>query len=282
MRHLILGSAQFGTGYGIHVQNPPVNNLELTQILNLAKKNGIFSIDCAQSYLKVTENLAEQSQIVNFKISSKIEYIESQELSILRSLQNSLSRLKINSYESILIHNWSELSFSERNRSINFLRSIQDSGITLKIGISVYKTEELEEFNEKIEVIQAPLNFFDLRFLDNIRVLQIRDFGTEFIARSIFLQGILLHHNKAPKQFQNEISKFKMYAEENNFSFVQAALSIYDSQDVFSKLIVGVNSIRELFEIISCPISSPRINSTNYLPILSEDLIDPRRWSLSP
>ena len=40
--------------------------------------------------------------------------------------------------------------------------------------------------------------------------------------------------------------------------------------------------IRELFEIISCPISSPRINSTNYLPILSEDLIDPRRWSLSP
>jgi aryl-alcohol dehydrogenase-like predicted oxidoreductase len=277
-----LGSAQFGTGYGIYVKNPPVNNLELAQILNLAQKNGIFSIDCALNYLGVTENLAEQSQITNFKISSKIEYIESQELRILHSLQNSLSILNIKSYENILIHNWSELSFSGKNKSINFLRTIQDSGICLKIGISVYKTEELEEFNEKIEVVQAPLNFFDLRFLDSVRVLKIRDFGTEFIARSVFLQGILLHHTKAPKQFQNEMLKFKMYAKVNNFSLIQAALSIYDSQDVFSKLIIGINSIKELFEIISCPISLSRVNSANFLPVFSEDLIDPRRWNLRP
>lgn len=281
MRNLILGSAQFGNGYGTYVDSPKLNIDEIYQILNQANSMGIKYIDTALSYSGVIQKISNVSNLKFFDIGTKIEYSPQTERQVTKDLYNYLSNLSKFNFNYILIHNWATLSMADRNLAIKYLENLKETGITLKIGISVYDTRELEDIFTPIDIVQAPLNYFNINFLFSPNVRIMKNFGTEFHARSIFHQGLLLQPSLWPLKFSTYLTKFENYCSELQYSNLQAALSIYDSQSDFSKLVIGVSTKNNLLEIADCPISSQKVDLSRIIAEFPPEFIDPRLWSNS-
>ena len=279
MRSLTLGCAQFGNGYGFYINTPQMSSEEITQILNAAMKEGIETLDLAQGYEGVVANLSRIDHVNRFKLGTKIKWANSNKESIFQSLESELRMLKTEQFESILIHDWSGLKSTQRESSLTFLGDLRNQGITKFIGISVYETNELLEINEPIEIIQAPLNYFNNEFLLDDTARNLARSGVAFHARSIFHQGTLLNLSTLPTRFLSEVKKYEEFCEYHGLTGLQGALSIFDSQDLFTKLIVGVSSMNQLQEIVQSPVTS--INTIlDEVPVgIPKELLDPRLWT---
>jgi len=278
MRNYILGGAQLGQGYGHFVRSTTLSLENLSGLMSFALLEGINEIDGAQNYSSMFENIARVDVSDKFLIATKIEYKLAEEAKILCDLKLTLSVLRSRSFSFLLIHNWHKLNDQNKQHAINFLNKLKNDGICLKIGISVYEVSEIESYCKSLDIIQAPLNFFNMSFLLDSLVLELHEGGLEFHARGIFHQGTLLNSSKASDMFPREFSKFEKYCERKGFSKIQAALSIYDGQKIFSRLIIGVNCKEQLSSILEAPIAlgtiSPDLLSSSYEP----SLVDPRRW----
>lgn len=279
MRILTLGCAQFGNGYGFYVKTPQMSLEKIARILKLATKEGIETLDLAQGYEGVVENLSRIECVNRFKLGTKIKWANSNKDSIFQALESELMILKGEQFESILIHDWSELNSSQRDSSLAFLANLRNQGFTKFAGISVYETNELCEINEPIEIVQAPLHFFNTEFLFDDTVRNLARSGITFHARSIFHQGTLLNLSSLPTRFSSEIKQYEEFCGNHGLTGLQGALSIFDSQDLFTKLIVGVSSMHQLQEIVQCPVT--RINTMlDEVPSgIPTELLDPRLWA---
>jgi hypothetical protein len=131
------------------------------------------------------------------------------------------------------------------------LQNLKEIGLTNRIGISVYELADLEDVPKAVQIIQAPLNFFNTKFLTSVQVKKLKTEGVEFHARSIFHQGTLLNTSSVDSDFRADIVKFEIFCNTFNFSNMEAALSVYDSQDIFTKLLVGVVKAEQLLEIVN-------------------------------
>lgn len=278
MRSLILGCAQFGKGYGHYVKTPEMSTEKITQILELAVSKSVTTLDHAQSYEGSLEKLATISYLDKFKVSTKIHWGKSDKSSIFFELKSNLEIFKKDFFESILIHNWFELEPYQRESAITFLVDLKLKGITKFIGISVYETSEILRIDEKIDIVQAPLSYFNTEFLNNETAKKLFDNGVDFHARSIFHQGTLLNVESLPKKFINFSKEFNQFCENHGITELQGSLAVFDSQELFTNLVIGVSDANQLREIIQTP--------TKYIDsILNEtpkgvpsELIDPRKW----
>lgn len=207
MRNYILGGAQLGQGYGHFVRGTTLSLENLSRLMSFALLEGINEIDGAQNYSSMFENIARVDVSDEFLIATKIEYKLAEEANILRDLKLTLSVLRSSSFSFLLIHNWHKLNDENKEHAINFLNKLKIDGICSKIGISVYEVSEIESYCKSLDIIQAPLNFFNMSFLLDSLVLELHKGGLEFHARGIFHQGTLLNSSKAsdmfPKNFQN-------------------------------------------------------------------------------
>jgi aryl-alcohol dehydrogenase-like predicted oxidoreductase len=279
MRSLTLGCAQFGKGYGFYVNTPEMSSDEIAQILDLAFDHGVDTLDLAQGYEGVIKNLSEIGLDNRFKLGTKVKYGNSSTESLREALVSDLKALKANHFESILIHDWPDLTSSQRDSGLSFLAEQKKLGVTKFIGISVYEKSELLEINQEIEIVQAPLNYFCTEFLFNKEARNLEKNGVTFHARSIFHQGTLLNTRTLPSNFKTETKNYEGYCKEHGLTSLQGALSIFDSQDLFKNLVIGVSNANQLDEIIQSPLTS--INSMlDEVPTgLPKQLIDPRLWT---
>lgn len=275
-RNYSLGGAQFGNGYGKYLNIPQLTNLELNLLLEYATSNGIQQVDLAQNYKSAVSNLSKSDYFTKFRYSTKIQYDLDAERQILHNLQLELRMLGTISFDSVMIHNWATLSVVDRIAAVKFVKSLKKEGICLSAGVSVYDVWELEFEDWIPDTIQAPLNFYNRDFLENDIALNLKALGTEFIARSIFHQGLLL--NPQFKDKFPELNDFIKFCKANEFSYLQGALSVYDSQDLFQAIVIGVAGISQLEEILATKISTSNDlvfpKSRRYRP----DFTDPRKW----
>ena len=153
---LILGTAQFGSNYGIKQDGQPSPH-EIDRILKTARRAGIDKVDTAPAYGNMVD-------FDGFKIITKTPY----------------SGMK--DYYALLHHNP-----YGRIEDIIFAKKL---GFVEKVGISVYTPEQLERVIDQIDIVQIPLNLADNRFIPYLPELHRR--GIEIHARSAFLQGALL------------------------------------------------------------------------------------------
>ena len=279
MRSITLGCAQFGKGYGFYINTPEMSSGEIAQILDLAFDGGVETLDLAQGYEGVIKNLSEIGLDNRFKLGTKVKYGNSSAESLSEALASDLKALNANQFESILIHDWSDLTSSQRDSGLGFLAELKKLGVAKFIGISVYEKSELLEINQEIEIVQAPLNYFCTEFLFDKEARNLAKNGVAFHARSIFHQGTLLNTRTLPSKFNTETKNYEEYCKEHGLTSLQGALSIFDSQDLFKNLVIGVSNANQLGEIIQSPITS--INSMlDEVPIsLPKQLIDPRLWT---
>jgi aryl-alcohol dehydrogenase-like predicted oxidoreductase len=275
-RDLVLGGAQFGAGYGKFVRTPKLTLQTVEEVLQLARMNEIDEIDLAQSYLNAVANLARSSLSSMFSYSTKINYAFESQNGIVSTLYSELQSLKVPHFRTILIHNWASLNQTTRLEAIDFLNTLLSDGICEQIGVSLYSVDEMDFGGWVPNCIQAPLNFYNRDFLSDKVALKLASQGTKFMARSIFHQGVLLN----PHLFEElpDLAIFKKFCKENNFSNLQGAISIYDSQSLFTSLTVGITNANELDEILCEPINACDLESFPTISAVNPDFKDPRRW----
>ena len=286
LNKLILGTAQFGKNYGI-TNAKQISSSEVKSLLDYAKDNKLNQLDTANSYGD-SEKLIGKNNNKYFNISTK--------LSCPSSIQNfnkkllfdqvdiSLNKVKTDMFETLFVHNAKEFINDSKNDFYKNLLCLKDMKKTKKIGVSVYDPLEVYKLLDiyDIDVIQLPLNLFDQRFIDEKIIHYLEKKGVEIHIRSIFLQGVLLSSRSTlPKYFEKWNEKFHLYYHwltVNNIDPISACINFVYNKFSNFKIIIGVNSKKDLVQIISNYKKCNPIN-TNMLKNDDPELIDPRKWN---
>ncbi len=278
-KRFIIGSANFTQKYG--VDSTIVNNQEIKKIFNLAKKNNIYRVDTAETYLKKQKKYLQFNK--KFKFSSKI--IPNRKWVSLEFCQKKLDshfkNLRQNNVETLLFHDIKILFSKNGYKIFKNLEELKKRKYFRKIGLSIYDTECLNYMinNYDLDVVQCPYNILDKRILKTGWFNKLKSLGLEVHARSIFLQGLLVNDSISKKKYfkkwEKQFSEWFDKLEKNKISPIDYCLSDLLNCD-FDKVVIGINNFDNLRQIINFK----KININKILNLKIDDLalIDPRKW----
>tara|TARA_B100000965_G_scaffold404403_1_gene435038 strand:+ start:815 stop:1696 length:882 start_codon:yes stop_codon:yes gene_type:complete len=260
LKKFIIGTAQIGSIYGIsNEKKKKLSFIEIKKILKKSKSLGIKDLDTAISYNndKILGKVGVKSFNINTKISifkfkNKNDITKFYEKKIIKSLKN----LKIKKFNSILIHNPDELKKDNNSKLIyKSLILLKKKKLFRKIGISIYNFNQLKRLLKyyKFDIIQLPFNVFDQRLIKNNFIEKLHSKKIEIHVRSIFLQGLLLMKNnkinKKFKKWKKAINKWAEYTQDDRLIKLNTCINFVKSNSRISKILIGVNSVKELEEI---------------------------------
>lgn len=198
---LYFGTWQFGG------QFKNLSSGEIEKLLLFALDSGVRRFDTAAVYGggKVEEILGAclpQDAIIVTKIPAitkpildspePIQHFYSQD-SIYRSVYESLRRLRRDSVDTVLLHNWLPTWSSEGVEVLQSLTTLKNEGIAMRVGISLpdnFSTCINETCLSYIDVVEAPFNPQEQWILGQLPHLLREE--KEILLRSLFLQGKLL------------------------------------------------------------------------------------------
>jgi aryl-alcohol dehydrogenase-like predicted oxidoreductase len=283
---LALGTAQFGLDYGISNTQGQVCLSEVNKILTLARQENIDTLDTAPAYGDSENVLGKTGLASQFNIISKIPALKSNDISIEQYIETSLQQINIEKFSAVLFHHVDDIISSPlAQKRFDSLLKQKELGRITKIGISVYKPEQLEFCvrHYPIDIVQLPLNCIDQRFINTNWLDKLADTNIEIHCRSIFLQGLLLME---PKSLPSYFSLFKKYfqrfsdtANQLKISPLSLALAIGHQHDSIEKIVVGCCNEKQLSEIISAYTAAKEINEDlSSLACENENLIIPSNW----
>lgn len=283
----MLGTAQFGSTYGIVNTDSKIENEEAKAILLLARMKGIDILDTAIGYGD-SEACLGGVGVSEFKIITKLPPVPPVCNDIPRwvneQIESSLSRLAVNSLYGVLLHRPIQLSGPLGDSLYSALLSIKESGQAKKIGISIYHPNELENVTARydIDIVQAPVNIIDQRLIASGWLSKLNASGIEVHARSAFLQGLLLTPmEKIPLKFlkwEHVWRKWHGWLREYGVSPLQACIQFLDSCSEIDRIVIGVDNLEQLAQVIQ----AADYQSLQPLPDISstdQNLINPSRWS---
>ena len=280
INRIILGTAQFQSGYGISNRK----TIDPLKILNFAKKHKIKFLDTSPLYGK-GENIIGNANL-KFDIISKVPKIKNRRMNpqewVIENTRKSLKNLKQKSIYAMLVHHASDLKGEYGNSLFAGLKIIKKQKKVKKIGVSIYSFDDLDWILKrfKFDIVQLPFNLFDQRLVNKKWLIKLKKKNIEIHCRSIFLQGLLLEKYKLPIKLniiEKKISEFHKWAKIKNIKPINAALSFILKYKNIDKLIIGVNNYKQLKEIIE----NLRINKLQIpkkFVINEEKLINPALW----
>ena len=257
---IALGTAQFGGPYGIANSHGIPSDREIARILELARENGIDFLDTAIAYGDSEQRLGRVG-LEGFRVVTKLPSLGETGATkigekILGHVAASLQRLKIDSLYALLLHSPGELKCDYADEIKAALLEVKIRGFAEKVGISAYRPHEVFDNVKLLEsgIIQAPVNVFDRRFLDRHVLETLKHQGCELIARSPFLQGLLLMEtDKIDRRFVKWMplfQRFSVWCESQGISAVTACLSVFRDRHEISHAVVGVEKPSQLHQIL--------------------------------
>jgi hypothetical protein len=263
-----------------------VSEVEIKSIFRNARLNQIHTLDTASTYGD-SELVLGKIGVSDFDVITKLPSLGSAASDCYeiykKSIEGSLKDLKMSRIDTVLLHRPEELISSYGVTIYNALHKLKDEGLVDRIGISIYSPELLDNIYPKyfFDVIQAPLNIFDRRIISSGWLGRLSEMGVSVIARSVFLQGILLSQvNDLPPYFSKWRPLFMQWIEfyqENGLSALEASLQFIVQVPEIDKIIVGVESEHQLTEIVRA-INNPVIIEYNDLETDDLGLISPVHW----
>ena len=284
---LALGTVQFGLDYGVANYAGQVPLPEALIILSLAKASGINVLDTAIAY-GTSEEVLGKAGIDGYRVITKLPSLPMDQSDIPRwvgdQVEASLNRLGQKKLYALLLHRPQDLLSSKGAQLIQALADLKYHGVVQKIGISIYSPDELDPICKKfqIDLVQAPLNVIDRRMETSGWLDRIKDDGVELHTRSVFLQGLLLmERSKIPEKFSRWSKLWDQWHEKLKISGVSplaACLAYPLSLGQVDHVIVGVNTTRQLFEIVQANQQIESDLDTSFMRSVDLDLINPSRW----
>jgi aryl-alcohol dehydrogenase-like predicted oxidoreductase len=283
---LVLGTAQFGSCYGVSNTSGQITNNEAKDILEYADNAGITMLDTAIAYGESEQRLGEIG-VKNWQIVSKLPGIPRSCVDvsawIFESLTISLKRLNVEKLYGFLLHCPQDLLEKDGEQLYDTLLSLKQKGCIQKIGISIYEPAELDALCSRyqFDIVQAPFNILDSRMFDSGWLARLKKLGAEVHVRSVFLQGLLLMpKNEREHRFSRWSSTWSCFEEwlsESKLNSVQACLRYALSFPEIDKVIVGIDTLNQLKEICEAA-DGPSPQVPKKLCINDIDLLNPARW----
>ena len=280
---LSIGTAQFGSQYGVTNKIGKVNLNEIKKILEHSKTKFISSIDTSREYLDSEKNLGNFN-LNRFKITTKINFKNQSIKDIMNNINISIKNLKLNFLDSLLIHDFDNLNHYEKNLAFKNLFYLKNKKILKKIGISTYNFDNLISIsnNYPIDIIQVPFNIFDKR-LDNINIINsLNNNNISLQVRSIFLQGLLINSSKLPKNVQKYLPVFDSWNEFlkiNDYSSINYCINYVLSKEYIDNIIIGFDSYHQFLDIINFKFyNNFKIFDLTTTPDI-DHLINPNKWN---
>jgi aryl-alcohol dehydrogenase-like predicted oxidoreductase len=201
------------------------------------------------------------------------------------SVEASMQRLNVGSLYGLLLHHPADLQGPLGEDLYEAIQGLQRQGWIRKVGVSIYRPEELDNLYHRfdMDLVQAPFNGLDQRLVTSGWLARLQKDGIEVHGRSLFLQGLLLMPARArPSKFDRWRSLWKQWDDwlaTQKVTPLQACLGCAWHQAGLDRFVVGVDSLVQWQEII-------KAIKQNYLPqwpshISTDDLdlINPARWS---
>lgn len=286
MVNLILGTATFGTGYGVANKSIRLKDEAVREIVGTAESLGIREFDTAPSYGGAEAQLGLfLNQGLAPKISSKISKENSKSVKlILASVKETLIRARIGKLTNLYLHDPEALSGVGASETIAGLKELIDLDLVDRVGVSVYSLNSLlkaKELFSGLTVFQVPENICDRRILSSKELVDLELEGNRFIVRSIFLQGLLLMPlDEIPTALEgarSPVSQLKALADSNNVSPLDLCLGYGQIIPWASGLVIGVASASQLRQIIESKTKLPA-GWERRIDTLPEEILDPRLW----
>ena len=282
---IALGTAQFGLNYGISNTLGQVKKDEIKRILSAALDAGITVVDTASAYGISESNIGQSGLSQALSIVTKVssENIHAQ-------VEKSLKNLNCDSIDAVLFHNCELLLSCSGEDYFSQLEQLKTKGIVKRIGVSVYNPKELELLSERfnLDLIQAPVNWLDQRFIQPEIIDKLIEKNIKLHARSIFLQGLLLEpmiqNNAYFSQFNNEFSQYNRVFNELGCNRLTFALAIIAQKAPhIENAIIGCCSQEQLTQLIDsyCAAKKLTLPSDDVLASLASSnlaLINPSQW----
>ena len=287
MSRIALGTAQFGSEYGVANNAGAMVLKEARAILDLAESYGVDILDTAIAYGTSEHNLGEIG-IESFQVITKLPALPKRGGNVgnwvRTEVANSLDRMQKESLYALLLHRPDELMGPKGSDLYRGLESLKDQGQIEKIGVSVYSMKELEALTSrfKLDLVQAPFNLIDRSLVDSGWLAKLKSAGIEVHVRSIFLQGLLLMpRDEIPIKFVSWSTLWDCWhawLRENQITAVEGCLSYVLSCSQIDRVIVGVDNKDQLLQIMN---AANRTALESYPDITSDsaELINPANWA---
>jgi aryl-alcohol dehydrogenase-like predicted oxidoreductase len=220
------------------------------------------------------------------QIDSKISSADCNSLkSILNSIQLSLDKIQIDHLGVLYLHDENALFQSNYPNLIRNLEKLKELGYFRKIGVSIYSVDQLEKISinfPQIDVFQVPENICDRRLRNSELVQNLAAEGTEFVVRSIFLQGLLLMkpveiHSRMSSAIP-AIESLHKFASQEKRSLTDLCLAYAMNLNWSTGVIISAYNAQQLRQINTSSNLLPS-NWEKEVEVVADDCIDPRNWS---
>ena len=134
---LILGTANFGTQYGIANDTKKISLNEINKILTLSK-NKVKYLDTASNYKNAEKIIGSNANKKNFKIITKLPEIGNKISSIDNFVLKSSKNLKSKQLHTVMVHSINDLRSKNLIKILSSLNRLKKQKKIKKIGVSVY------------------------------------------------------------------------------------------------------------------------------------------------
>ena len=285
---LVLGSVQFGLPYGVANSLGKPDTGRVREILDLARDSGIRMLDTAAVYGE-SEAVLGACGVSGWSVVTKVPSLcDVDEAAIGRkareSVLRSLELLRTENLYAVLAHDSRDM-IGTRGRHLHAaLETMQAEGLIVRIGMSVYAPQDMEGVSaERAQVVQAPFNVFDQRFVRSGAAATLRRNGGELHVRSVFLQGLLLMPvTDRPARFAPWAAILECYDARVRDSGLDPAafcLGFAARQADVAHCVVGVDSPQQLSELVTAFTAGGAVDpEANDLASDELQLIDPQFW----
>ena len=281
MPSLVLGTAQWGSGYGVtNTLGRPSDN-DITTQLEIAARAGVVRLDTAAGYGDAQKRI--QLLAPEFEVTTKVVGADPDQVA--DQVRDSLGALGRSSVHAVLLHDWDALGSPEQRRAAAELEAIRDSGLVRHVGASVYDGAGLESARDafsRLDIVQVPANALDRRLDGSHAIESARAAGARVQVRSAFLQGLLAAAGEHHLARYPAVQAWFDYCTREGLNPIAAALAHVRALSWCDDVVIGVTSADELRQVLAAwesrdPQLAPETCGTQDL-----SLIDPRLWKELP
>lgn len=279
----MLGTAQFGAGYGITNRVGRLSDAAVAEVCEAAIAGGVCVFDTSPFYGDAQQRLGELTTPFG-----EIEYVSKFGLPDYGTpdggtiIDETLRTLGVDRLRGMLFHRVQDLRDPRTDEVWALLRSAQADGTIGRIGASVYDLADLEAALRLpgIDLVQLPGNLLDRRLIDHPVLQTFHDDGGEVHVRSAYLQGVILC---CPSDLPEALSglrpvliKLRDSAREAGHPLIELALGFLKHHPVVDSVVVGALTADEIAATIEAWDRAPETDFETGM--LDPALLDPRSW----
>lgn len=280
MSDLVLGTAQWGSAYGVTNTIDRVSDTDVHTMVARAEMAGVDALDTALAYGDAQVRVAPYAD--RFWISTKVAGAGD----VAGQVGTCLEQLQVTSLDAVMLHDWDVLDDAVRVMAVGVLSELAADGVIERIGVSTYEesgvdsaVEVFASADSTLGIVQVPANTIDRRLDASASLEQLRAMGCVVQVRSVFLQGLLASPDGGELGSYPDVAMFRAWASTEPGGPVGAALAHVKSLPWVTQVVVGAASVEEWSEVCSVWRHVQPQRAPEHLASKDEVLLDPRRWT---